>query len=149
MTPTGTSCTTLLVWLVRDGCPKNFRHKLRTQSTIISISHFWITFGLFFKMRSGAKPTIMIITWFFITISVSKFPSHPCLRADKGIAWNLDMSSMVCTVAYWQWQLANQIVSLLPTVVQYIFFKYIDIVKREGKFIFGNSWKWNGEKFLH
>lgn len=35
---------------------------------------------------------------FLTMISTSKFPSHPCLRADKGIALHVDTISFVCTL---------------------------------------------------
>lgn len=46
-----------------------------------------------------------------------KFWGHPCLRADKGVAWLFDASSVVCTLSD-KGKFTNQIAPLLPIVVK-------------------------------
>lgn len=59
----------------------------------------------------------------FSTVSTSKFLSHPCLRADKGIARHVDASSVVCNLID-NGKLVNQIATLLLIVVK----KWIEVI---------------------
>ena len=62
------------------------------------------------KRADHAKPLLIC---FFTTISMSKFPSHPCLTASKGITWH----SIVCTLNDNN-KMANHIATLLPIVIK-------------------------------
>ena len=51
---------------------------------------------------------------------MSKFPSHPCLRGDKGIVWHINMGKVVCTL-FNSGKFSKQIATLLPIVVKRFF----------------------------
>lgn len=62
------------------------------------------------KRADHAKPLLIC---FFTTIWRSKFLSHPCLTASKGITWH----SIVCTLIDNN-KMANHIATLLPIVIK-------------------------------
>ena len=51
---------------------------------------------------------------------MSKFPSHLCLRGDKGIVWHINMGKVVRTL-FNSGKFAKQIATLLPIVVKSFF----------------------------
>ena len=68
--------------------------------------------------KSIDHPKLLSTFFFYLKIDVKiKFPSHPCLRADKRIAWHVDASSVLCILSD-NGKFTNQIVSLLPIVVK-------------------------------